>query len=89
MQGELYKLFIMIVIGIFLILILSGCGRLPCEMQVRTEYVNTPVPCNIQPPEKPLVTNDVVKNTVNMMTYTDELEMALFCCIKDPRCIAK
>lgn len=83
--------------GLF-ILCIMGCGQKSCEVQVRTEYVEVPTACKVVMPKQPVFKvrtdgsysmPDVTSNVLALIQYADNLEMALYCCTEDPRCVTK
>lgn len=82
-----------------LAVVLMGCADRTCQPEVRvhTEYINVPTACKVDlpPPPEFKVKKDkenyeytnTVKNVMSLIIYTEQLEMALWCCTEDPRCI--
>lgn len=79
-------------------LLLIGCGEKVCTMGVRTEYVEVPMACKVTIPKAPefnlIPTGNIkhdeakiVRNIKKLLNYADQLEMALYCCTEDPRCV--
>lgn len=60
---------------------LQGCAKTP-ETVYRTVYqdVYIPAACDIAPPVKPLPTDSPVVNTIDIVQYACELELALKVC---------
>lgn len=78
-----------------IVLSLIGCGHKMCETKVRTEYVEVPAACKVTLPKQPILQgfksgtnpNVVLDNVMSLAMYADKLEMALYCCTGDSRCI--
>lgn len=72
------------VIFFFIALILFGCSakeQVVYKQNIKEIYI--PVKCEIKAPVKPTSTNDVIKDNINIITYTMELEQALKACIRE------
>lgn len=84
---------VMLIITVFSLIIalfFSACAQTVQRRPV--EYINTPIYCNIKMPEKPKLqdgTQYFTSNFAKVLSYTDELEMALLCCKGDERCFTK
>lgn len=68
-----------------------GCAAIDCPPRT-VEYINTPVYCNVELPEKPVLQEGVshlLDNFSKVLIYKDQLEMSLYCCKGDKRCITK
>lgn len=73
-----------------LFVLFIGCAT-TCPPRT-VEYINTPVYCNVDLPEKPELVDGVSHITENfrkVLIYKDQLEMSLYCCKGDSRCITK
>lgn len=86
-----------VIIGIFFSILMIGCTQ--PQVITQTEYIKVPTYCKVTLPKKPKLTQSSFSSIVNYQTflsnlksllvYTDELEMALYCCTDDPLCISK
>lgn len=70
-----------IVFFVGLILGLSSCSVSSGTIQYKE--VKVPVACQVKIPERPQMTNDTVANTVELITFTKDLEELLKVCVKE------
>ena len=75
------RLPLLIVVLIITFFVLQGCTKAP-ETVYRTVYqdVYIPVACDVSQPVKPLQTDSPVVNTIDIIDYARELEIALKAC---------
>lgn len=64
-----------------LILGLSSCSVSSGTIQYKE--VKVPVACEIQIPARPVMTDDTVVNTIELITFTKDLEQLLKVCVKE------
>lgn len=71
------------IINLVLVFIV-GYTLFGCTAKTETVYkpVYVPVHCEIEIPQKPKTTNDVVLDNINLVKYTETIENALHYCIK-------
>lgn len=61
----------------------SGCTtKTEIVKEIEYVYVSTPVPCETQMPQKPVLTNNPVETNLNILYYIKELEIELEKCMK-------
>ena len=71
------------VLFFFLTLFLFGCSakeQVVYKQNIKEVYV--PVKCNVDIPKKPAPAGDTVKDNINIIAYSKEVEQALKACIK-------
>lgn len=71
------------VVFFFLSLFLFGCSakeQVVYKQDIKEVYI--PVKCNIDMPVKPAPAGDTVKDNINIIAYSKEVEQALKACIK-------
>lgn len=80
-KKELIRLLIVITVLIFTAVYMPGCTNQP-EVVYRTVYkdVLVPVKCDITLPIRPIQTDSPVLNTLNIIEYTQTMEIALKAC---------
>lgn len=64
-----------------LILGLSSCAI--SSETVKYKEVKVPVACQVEIPERPKMTDDTVVNTIELITFTKDLEQLLKVCVKE------
>lgn len=64
-----------------LILGLSSCSVASGTIQYKE--VKVPVACQVEIPERPKMTDDTVVNTIELITFTKDLEQLLKVCVKE------
>ena len=67
----------------FLSLFLFGCSakeQVVYKQDIQEVYI--PVKCKVDIPVKPAPTGDTVKDNINIISYSKEIEQALKACIK-------
>ena len=67
----------------FLALLLFGCSakeQVVYKQNIKEVYI--PVKCNIDMPVKPAPAGDTVKDNINIVAYSKEVEQALKACIR-------
>lgn len=62
-----------------LIIGLSSCAANP---NIVYKEVKVPVSCQVEIPERPAMTDDTVKNTIELITFTKDLEELLKVCVE-------
>lgn len=71
------------VVFFFLSLFLFGCSakeQVVYKQDIKEVYM--PVKCNVDVPRKPAPAGDTVKDNINIIAYSKEVEQALKACIK-------
>lgn len=71
------------VVFFFLSLFLFGCSakeQVVYKQDIKEVYI--PVKCKVDLPKKPKPTGDTVKDNINIIAYSKEIEQALQACIK-------
>lgn len=63
-----------------LIIGLSACSISGATIQYKE--VKVPVKCQVAIPERPQMTDDVIKNTIELITFTKDLEELLKVCVE-------
>lgn len=67
----------------FLTLLLFGCSakeQVVYKQNIKEVYI--PVRCKVEIPARPKPTGDTVKDNINIISYSKEIEQALKACIK-------
>lgn len=70
-----------VVFFIGLIIGLSSCSVSSGTIQYKE--VKVPVACQVEIPERPKMTDDTVVNTIELITFTKDLEQLLKVCVKE------
>lgn len=73
-------IFLKIFMAFFILLlsfILFGCST---KTQIEYVPVSVPVACDVEEPQRPLYTGDVVKDNIKILMYAEELNAALKKC---------
>lgn len=71
------------VLFFFLSLVLFGCSakeQVVYRQDIQEVYI--PVRCKVDVPKKPIPTGDTVKDNINIISYSKEVEQALKACNK-------
>lgn len=71
------------VLFFFLSLFLFGCSakkQVVYKQNIKEVYI--PVRCKVEIPARPKPTGDTVKDNINIISYSKEIEQALKACIK-------
>ncbi len=80
---ELVRMIILVISLILTYIMLSGCAQARERVVYNTVYqdVYIPVKCGISPPERPVKADNPVLATVDIIGYTEALELAFMACV--------